>query len=137
MSIESPIADALELQLKLLAEYGYRVVSVSELMAHSPFEDVHADDDCLDAVRNLEAAGFCLGFQNNTFQPDASITAEQLEAMCSKRAGFTARRITQRTPLSQDEIRQFIAARFGSCPAPKGRTRRDAAIALWQTVSEQ
>jgi len=134
MSIQSPIADALDLQLKLLAEYGYRVVGVSDLMQLSPFEDVGADDACLEAVRGLEAAGYCIGFQNNTFQPDASATAEQLDAMCTQRRDFTARRITQRTPLQEAEIQRQIAARFGDCPPVKGNTRRDAALALWEAV---
>lgn len=135
MSIESPIADALDLQLKLLAEYGYRVVGVSELMKISPFEDVHADDACLQAVCDLDTAGYCIGFQNNTFRPDAPITKEQLFAMFSKSQDFNARRISQKSPLTETEIQDMISQRFGHSIPVSGRTRRDAVLALWEAVN--
>jgi hypothetical protein len=137
MSLEAPIADALELQLKLLAEYGYRVLSVSGLMALSPFEDVGADDPCLEAVRGLEAAGYCIGFQNNTFQPDAPVTGEQLNVMGTQRRHFTARRITDRNILSSAGIQRQIAGLWGDCGLVQGTTRRDAAVALWDAVQRR
>ena len=44
MAKRTPVAFALGKQLALLKEYGYRVVSVGELMEESPFTDVGRDD---------------------------------------------------------------------------------------------
>jgi peptidoglycan/xylan/chitin deacetylase (PgdA/CDA1 family) len=136
MSLQSPVADALGLQLKLLAEYGYRVVTVGGLMALSPFEDVFHDDPCLEAVRGLEAAGYCLGFQNNTFKPSAPITEEQLDALCALRRDYPSRRISERAALTRDGIQRRIAARFGDCGPVSGNTRREAAVALWDAIQQ-
>jgi hypothetical protein len=40
MNLRTPVADALEEQLKLLKEYGYKVITVSDLLKMSPFEDL-------------------------------------------------------------------------------------------------
>lgn len=40
MARRSPVADALPKQLALLKEYGYRVVTVSELLTMCPFADL-------------------------------------------------------------------------------------------------
>lgn len=40
MARRSPIAHGLEKQLELLAARGYRVVTVSQLLELSPFQDV-------------------------------------------------------------------------------------------------
>ena len=44
MAKRTPVAFALGEQLKLLQAHGYRVVTLSELMAESPFADVGRDD---------------------------------------------------------------------------------------------
>ncbi len=43
MSLETPVADALPQQLKILSDYGYRVIPASNLLELSPFEDVAED----------------------------------------------------------------------------------------------
>lgn len=134
MSMQSPVADALGLQLALLAAYGYRVVGVEALMRLSPFEDVTCSDDCINAVRGLENASYVIGFRNNTFRPDDPTTAEQLQAMCSKRQNWTARRCTDRSVLTPDKIQRFIAERFGDCGPVRGISRRHTAIALWDAL---
>lgn len=132
MSMQSPVADGLALQLALLAEYGYRVVGVEELMRLSPFEDVSNSDDCLEAVRGLEERGFVIGFQNNTFKPDEPLTREQLTAMMTPRREWLSRRRRDRVVLNPEETRKIIAARYGDCRPVNGVSRRDAAIALWE-----
>jgi hypothetical protein len=133
MSMQSPVADALDRQLALLSSYGYRVTGAEALMKISPFEDVPAGDECLEAVRGMESAGYCLGFRNNTFKPDEPVTAEQLTAMCTKRSEYTARRRTERAVLSADGIRRIISQQTGDCGTVGGTTRRDAAIVLWES----
>ncbi len=70
MSRETPIADALEPQLKLLYANNYEVISVSDLLALSPFEDVGAEDEVHASSRRLCNAGYTVAYKNNTLQPD-------------------------------------------------------------------
>ena len=137
MSMESPIADALDLQLALLAEYGYEVVSVGELLRQSPFEDVSFSDEGFEAIRSLDKAGYCIGFQNNSFKPDAAVTAEQLLTMCTKREDFSPKKCTDRQTLSVDNMAKIITKNFGRCGQVKGNTRREAAIACWEAFCNQ
>ncbi|MDR1664928.1 MAG: polysaccharide deacetylase family protein [Clostridiales bacterium] len=137
MSMQSPVADALGLQLKLLGEYGYRVVGVEELTRLSPFEDVARDDPCIEAVRGLDSAGYAIGFKNNTFKPNDPVTEEQLAAMCTPRREYNAKRRAVRQVMQPEEIRRFIAERFGDCGAVRGTARRDAVMAAWAIIRER
>ncbi len=78
MARRTPIADGLEIQLKLLADRGYKVVTVSELMERSPFADLGAGDDAFEAARDLAARGFCPAYRDNTVRPDKPMTAGEL-----------------------------------------------------------
>ena len=132
MSMQSPIADALELQLELLKNHGYKVVTASDLMSHSPFEDVSSGDEGLEAIRALDKQGYTIGFQNNTFKPDERITKQQLIAMCTKREDFFPTRLTDKTFINEDEIIRIIEEKFGRGVRCKGNTRRSAAMAVWE-----
>ncbi|MDR1158263.1 MAG: polysaccharide deacetylase family protein [Oscillospiraceae bacterium] len=92
MSCQTPIASALPRQLALLAEYGYRVVSVSQLLALSPFADLPPDDPCFAAAAALDRAGHAIGYKNNTFQPDRTVTRGELCFMAAPRAALADRR---------------------------------------------
>ena len=81
MSKESPIVDALPLQLELLRQYGYEVVTVSELLNLSPFTDVPAAAPCFDAVLALARAGYVIGFRDNSFKPEKVLTQRELAAL--------------------------------------------------------
>ena len=83
MSLRAPVAEALPQQLALLKDYGYRVVSVSELLALSPFEDLPTDSPAMPCVRRLLDAGHTVGYQNNTFHPERAITAEEFCLMAA------------------------------------------------------
>ena len=135
LSLESPVACALELQLSLLNSYGYTVVGVGELMRHSPFEDVYADDKGLEAVKALDRAGYVIGFQNNQFKPDDPVTKEQLIAMCSKKSDFMPTGCTDKRPLSVKEMAEIIGKMIGVPDKICGNTRRDAGMAIWDVVS--
>ena len=132
--MESPIADALDLQLSLLKKYGYKVVTVSELMSYSPFEDVAFDDEGLDAIRSLDGLGFTIGFQNNELRPDERITTEQLIAMCTKRENYTPTRLTSKNFIGEDEIKKIIEEKIGGNVKIKSNTRRGAAMAIWEAI---
>ncbi len=101
MSLRAPVAAALPQQLALLKNYGYRVVSVSELLALSPFEDLPADSPAMPYVRRLLDAGHTVGYQNNTFHPERTITAEEFYMMAADPAVLRAARPVQRGELAR------------------------------------
>ena len=83
MALRAPIEDALPLQLQLLTEYGYRVVSVSELLARSPFEDLSPDSPAMPHVQRLLAAGHVTGYQNNSFHGERAISVGEFCLMAA------------------------------------------------------
>lgn len=85
MSLETPIATALSKQLELLKSYGYKVVTVDELVRRSPFEDFGEGMDGFEAARDLDRAGLIVGYRNNSFQPDRKITVGELITMATPR----------------------------------------------------
>ena len=78
MARRTPVADGLEIQLGLLADRGYKVVTVSELMEISPFSDLGEGDDAFEAARNLADRGLCPAFRDNTVRPDRPMTIGEL-----------------------------------------------------------
>lgn len=91
MSLETPIAHALPRQLELLKEAGYQVVTVSELLARSSFEDVAGDAPELPAIQKLLALGHITGYPNNTFQGERVLTADELALMLCNPARLRAK----------------------------------------------
>ncbi|MGE5390253.1 MAG: S-layer homology domain-containing protein [Deltaproteobacteria bacterium] len=81
MSKQTPVVHALGGQLRLLADEGYQIITVSELLKRSPFTDIDDRAECFEAVRSLEQAGFCIGYRNNTFQPERILTRGELAMM--------------------------------------------------------
>lgn len=81
MSLQTPVAGALNKTLWLLRNAGYKVVTASELIGMSPFEDIYDTDPCFESVRKLVSAGFVIGYKNNTFQPDRLLTGNELAVM--------------------------------------------------------
>lgn len=70
----TPVADALELQLNELDKYGYRVLTVSELMLASPFEDIGPEDEGFAEAKALLDAGCCPAFSDNCVHYEKAIT---------------------------------------------------------------
>ena len=87
-SCDPLVVKALPLQLELLHRYGYRVLSVGEMMARSPVEDVSEDDSVLPACRALEATGHAVAFRNNRFYPHRPVTLEELCTYAAPREAF-------------------------------------------------
>jgi peptidoglycan/xylan/chitin deacetylase (PgdA/CDA1 family) len=93
-SKQTPIASALRPCLELLERYGYRVVTVGELLHNSPFEDVRPADDCFEAARDLDRAGFTLGFRNNRFYPNREVTKRELATIFTLPGGARPQTVT-------------------------------------------
>lgn len=133
----SPVADALEKQLRLLTDHGYRVMTVSELLERAPFRDVTADSRAGRAARRLLGLGWCVAFQDNTLRPDTTLTRGELAMMAF--GGETVRRRIElvrsgRAPFRDMAPRDPYAAaaaqavETGAMSAPGGRFRPDAAV---------
>ncbi|MBC7347505.1 MAG: polysaccharide deacetylase family protein [Clostridia bacterium] len=81
MSKESPVVDALPQQLEILRRYDYEVVSVSELLALSPFADLPNDHFAFPAAKGLLEAGYPITYRDNTIRPTQYLTRAELAAM--------------------------------------------------------
>ncbi len=92
MNERTPVADALGRQLELLTQYGYRVVTVSELLALSPFEDLPNNCAQIDDIRYLLARGQVIGYRSNIFAPERRLTADEFMVMAADPALFRAER---------------------------------------------
>lgn len=91
MNMRTPVADALSKQLEILTNYGYKVITVSELMNISPFEDFNPDTEEIKYIRKLLLRGCTVGYKNNTFAPDRYITIRELGIMCADPSAFRIR----------------------------------------------
>ncbi|MBR5520089.1 MAG: polysaccharide deacetylase family protein [Clostridia bacterium] len=78
---KSVMPQAIAQVLALLSEYGYDVLSVRELLARSPFEDLSPDDPAFASAKALLERGYTVACRGNRFRPDASVTRESLYAM--------------------------------------------------------
>lgn len=81
MMKRTPVADALSKQLDILCEYGYKVVSVSELMSMSQFEDLGPGDEGFEAAMEMLKKGMCSAFDDNCIHLEKTVTKEELAAM--------------------------------------------------------
>lgn len=133
MSLRAPVAEALPQQLSLLADYGYRVVSVSELLALSPFEDLPTDSPAMPHVRRLLDAGHVVGYQNNTFHPERIITAEEFCMMAADPAALRMAR-----PMGTKELMAAAAQSVGfQLRDASGNALLDVAMAQGVDVDER
>jgi hypothetical protein len=102
MSLETPVAHALYEQLELLHKYGYKVVTVSELIGESPFSDYGPSDEGYYYARALDRAGYIVGYKNNTFQPERDLTFGELITMTTPKDLYVAKAKSRRTSLRKD-----------------------------------
>ena len=102
MSRRTPVADGLPLQLELLARYGYKVVTVPDLLAVSPFADVSEDHPSCSAARALIDQGVSVAYMDNTLRPERMCTQGEFYMMMHGRKA-TLDRIESRRPLAQGE----------------------------------
>lgn len=94
MAKRTPVAFALGKQLALLKEYGYRVVSVGELMEESPFTDVGCDDPLFEKLAAL-AKTRAIVFTDNKLRLDDKMTVGELAMLLAPRDEALSRRVAQ------------------------------------------
>lgn len=94
MAKRTPVAFALGKQLELLKEYGYRVVSVGELMEKSPFTDVGRDDPLFEKLVAL-AKTRAIVFTDNKLRLDDKMTVGELAMLLAPRDEAISRRVAQ------------------------------------------
>ncbi len=90
MSLQTPIADALDPQLQILKEKGYKVIGVDALIKESPFEDYGEGHVAFEDARDLINAGFIVAYKNNSFQPQRTLTFGELVVMTTPKDLFVA-----------------------------------------------
>ncbi len=82
MARRTPIADGLEKALDLLQQYGYKVITVKELVEHySPFEDLGIENVLYPSVKHLHDHGYTVAFRNNKILSDTPMTRGALAMM--------------------------------------------------------
>ena len=74
MARRTPIADGLELQLELLQKYGYKVLTVSDLLKISPFSDLGPGDTHFAEAKYLLENGYCIAYRDNTVRSENIMT---------------------------------------------------------------
>lgn len=120
MARRTPIASALPLQLQLLKDYGYTVVTVEELLKHSAFADLPADHPLQKKLAGL-AQKRNIVFSDNTVRPDQVMTNVQFALLLHE----------PEVELKRWKDRQKAALRFckekGLLP---GNARKNAALTL-------
>lgn len=100
MARRAPVAKALDRQLALLTERGYRVITVSELLNCCPFADVSPKDPCFGAAKKLLDAGFCVCYRDNTVRPGAILTRAELAMLV-----FGGQTAARRVEIQKQHIR--------------------------------
>lgn len=91
MARRTPIADGLEKALEVLSSYGYKVVTVEELMKYSPFEDLGEGDELFPAACLLLQSGYTVAYKNNKVLPENPLTLGELIMMLYGREGADKR----------------------------------------------
>lgn len=82
MSRESPVVAALPREMQLLRNYGYRLVTVSELLEASPFADLGPSHPAFSAARDLLRRGFWVATRTNEVRPNVGLVRGELAVWC-------------------------------------------------------
>lgn len=77
MNLRTPVEDALPMQLQMLTDLGYQVVTVSELLEQSPFLDLSPESPAMPYVKELLRRGHMVGYQNNTFHGERALSKKE------------------------------------------------------------
>ncbi len=86
MARRTPVADGLEKQLELLDRFGYRVVTVDELLAESPFADLGRDDPLFETACGL-LPDHAFVYADNTVRADDAMTMGELSMFLAPKDG--------------------------------------------------
>ena len=128
MARRTPVAVGLRRQLEILSEYGYRVVTVDELMKESPFTDVGRDDPDFEKFETLQSSRAVV-FSDNRLRPDVPMKNGELAMLlCPKERLLDMRRKAagdKKATLYRCALE--ICAKEGLMPAD---VREDAAVSV-------
>ena len=91
MSKRTPVAVGLRRQLEILSDYGYRVVTVEELMRESPFTDVGRDDPDFGLFESLQRDR-AIVFSDNRLRPDVQMKNGELAMLLCPKESLLERR---------------------------------------------
>lgn len=91
MAKRTPVAFGLRRQLELLKEYGYRVVTVAELMEESPFADLDRGDPLFDKLCRLQADR-AVAYSDNRVRLDQPMTWGELAMLLAPKKEAMGRR---------------------------------------------
>ncbi len=92
MALRTPVAFGLREHLRMLTEAGYRVVTVSELLAHSPFADIGPEDPDFEQFRELQKAR-AVAYSDNTLRPQDKMTRGELAMLLAPKEAAVNLRI--------------------------------------------
>ena len=92
MARRTPVAFGLRGQLELLRQYGYRVVTVEELMAESPFADLGREDPLFDKLNALQRERAVV-YSDNRLRLDRPMTQGELAMLLCPREEAISRRL--------------------------------------------
>lgn len=92
MSRRTPVAFGLGKQLELLKSYGYRVVTVEQLMEYSPFADVGAEEPGFEKLAALQKTRGIV-YSDNRLRLDAPMTWGELAMLLAPRQEAIVRRV--------------------------------------------
>ena len=92
MARRTPVACGLGQQLALLREYGYRVVTVEELLNESPFADLGREDPDFEKLNRLQRTR-ALVYSDNRLRPDRPMTQGELAMLLAPREETVGRRL--------------------------------------------
>ncbi len=92
MSLRAPVKKGLKRQLQLLKDYGYEIVTVSQLMEESPLSDVSREDSDFEAFAELQK-NRPIVFNDNTLRPDIPMKKGELAMLISPKSVAVNERI--------------------------------------------
>ncbi len=78
MAKRTPVSDALDIQLDILDSFGYKVITVSELLRLSQFSDISPEDEGYDICSSLLEKGMCPAFTDNCIHLDRMPSKQEL-----------------------------------------------------------
>ena len=91
MALRAPVVDGLDKQLNLLDKYGYKVITVNELIERFPFSDVGNNDEDFELFKNVSKK-YNIVYTDNTVRPDKIMTRGELAMMiCPKNIAVNER----------------------------------------------
>lgn len=148
MSLESTVVYALPEKLKLLTNYGYKVITVSSLLTLSQFMDVDPASDVYAAIMFLISKGKPVVHRDNTFRGNNTCKTEEFELWLNPQDGskhsnnvtsgktpadFTKGLRYSKLPLSKKALLE-IASRNGLTVPKTWKQTLPSPIPRWQAV---